>query len=115
MLGIHDLAMKKMVSFASDDRLDAVNLKVNQITKLSRTFLAQLEALNKHRGKGQQKNTVEHVTVNGRCRMHGGKSTGAPYGNQHALQHGLRTKQAIADRQMISRLLKESYKLIEDI
>ena len=64
MLGIHDLAMKTLVSCASDDRLDAVNLKINQITKLTRTFIAQLEALNKHRGKGQQKITVEHVTVN---------------------------------------------------
>lgn len=25
---------------------------------------------------------------NGRCRMHGGKSTGAPKGNQNALKHG---------------------------
>jgi len=25
---------------------------------------------------------------NGRCRMHGGKSTGAPQGNQNALKHG---------------------------
>lgn len=64
MLGIHDIAMKKMMCCVSDDRLDAVNLKINQITKLSRTFIAQMEALNKHRGKGQQKITVEHVTVN---------------------------------------------------
>ena len=26
--------------------------------------------------------------TNGRCRMHGGKSTGAPKGNQNALKHG---------------------------
>jgi uncharacterized protein YjcR len=25
---------------------------------------------------------------NGRCRMHGGKSSGAPKGNQNALKHG---------------------------
>lgn len=25
---------------------------------------------------------------NGRCRMHGGKSTGAPKGNQNAFKHG---------------------------
>ncbi len=32
--------------------------------KASRTFATLLEALNRHRGKGQQKVTVEHVTVN---------------------------------------------------
>jgi len=46
--------------------------------------------------------------ANGRCRMHGGKSTGAPRGNQNALKHGFYTKQAIADRRHIRQLLKES-------
>ena len=53
--------------------------------------------------------------ANGRCRMHGGKSPGAPVGNQYALKHGLRTKTAIAERQMISRLLRESYDLMNEI
>jgi hypothetical protein len=35
-----------------------------QASKASRTFTALLEALNRHRGKGQQRVTVEHVTVN---------------------------------------------------
>jgi len=34
-----------------------------QANKLSRTYAALLEALNHHRGKGQQKVTVEHVHV----------------------------------------------------
>jgi hypothetical protein len=114
---------------------------LNQANKLSRTYTTLLEALNRHRGKGQQKVTVEHVHVhaggqamvgivetpggfnansedqahakqitnapqppmwgtnekgqpvpvtpampNGRCRMHGGKSTGAPKGNKNALK-----------------------------
>jgi hypothetical protein len=36
---------------------------LNQANKLSRTFASLLEALNRHRGKGQQKVTVEHVHV----------------------------------------------------
>ena len=36
---------------------------LNQANKLSRTYTALLEALNRHRGKGQQKMTVEHVHV----------------------------------------------------
>jgi hypothetical protein len=34
---------------------------LNQANKLSRTYSTLLEALNRHRGKGQQKVTVEHV------------------------------------------------------
>ena len=34
-----------------------------QANKLSRTYGTLLEALNRHRGKGQQKVTVEHVHV----------------------------------------------------
>jgi hypothetical protein len=36
---------------------------LTQANKLSRTHAALLEALNRHRGKGQQKVTVEHVHV----------------------------------------------------
>jgi hypothetical protein len=37
---------------------------LNQAAKLSRTYTTVLETLNRYRGKGQQKVTVEHVTVN---------------------------------------------------
>jgi hypothetical protein len=36
---------------------------LSQANKLSRTYAVLLEALNRHRGKGQQKVTVEHVHV----------------------------------------------------
>ncbi len=35
----------------------------NALNKLARTFAAQMDALNRHRGKGQQAIRVEHVTV----------------------------------------------------
>jgi hypothetical protein len=37
--------------------------ELNQANKLSRTFATLLDALNNHRGKGQQKIKVEHVHV----------------------------------------------------
>jgi hypothetical protein len=37
---------------------------LNSANKLSRTYATLLEALNKHRGKGQQTVRVEHITVN---------------------------------------------------
>ena len=38
-------------------------MNLNQAIKLSRTHAALLDTLNKHRGKGQQRVTVEHVHV----------------------------------------------------
>jgi hypothetical protein len=133
---------------------------LSQANKLSRTFATLLEVLNRHRGKGQQKVTVEHVHVhaggqavvgmvetpgggdrqrleeqpmqsklpmhlsprcsartrrasrcqspampNGRCRMHGGLSSGAPKGNKNALKHGRYTAEAVASRREVAALI----------
>ena len=135
---------------------------LSQASKLSRAYAALLEALNRHRGKGQQKVTVEHVHVyaggqavvgvvehtggghqinsqeqphasklhmhlsprcgartragtqcqspamtNGRCRMHGGVSPGAPKNNKHALKHGHYTAEAIARRRSMKVLMAD--------
>jgi hypothetical protein len=49
-----------------------------------------------------------------RCRMHGGApKSGAPRGNQHARQHGLFTRDAIAGRRRIQALLAEARKLLQ--
>jgi hypothetical protein len=42
---------------------------------------------------------------NGRCRMHGGASTGSE-GNRNALKHGRYTSEAIARRRAISLLIR---------
>src|SRR5438128_8265375 len=43
---------------------------------------------------------------NGRCRMHGGPSLGAPKGNQHAYKHGRYSAESIARRREISALIR---------
>jgi hypothetical protein len=43
---------------------------------------------------------------NGRCRMHGGLSPGAPKGNKNALKHGRYTADAVANRREIATLLR---------
>ena len=48
---------------------------------------------------------------NGRCRMHGGKSIGAPKGNRNALKHGFYTAEAIAQRREIADLLRSMRQL----
>jgi len=40
-----------------------IDSNLNRGTKLLRTFLMQLEALNRHRSEGEQKMVVEHVHV----------------------------------------------------
>jgi hypothetical protein len=52
--------------------------------------------------------------TNGRCRMHGGMSPGAPRGNKNALRHGRYTADAIARRQEIAGLIRAMKSLAED-
>ncbi len=46
--------------------------------------------------------------INGRCRMHGGNSTGAPKGNKNAFKHGFYTATAIAERRYVRELIRAS-------
>ena len=64
-----------------------------QANKLSRTYATLLEALNRHRGKGQQKVTVEHVHVHaggqavvGMVGTPGGGDRAKPEDQAHAKQ-----------------------------
>jgi hypothetical protein len=50
---------------------------------------------------------------NGRCRLHGGKSTGPPPGNKNAFKHGRYTAQAIARRRDVRALLRSIKQLGE--
>ena len=52
---------------------------------------------------------------NGRCRMHGGKSPGAPKGNRNALKHGRYTAEAIARRREIAGLLRSMMALAREV
>ncbi|MFH1974657.1 MAG: HGGxSTG domain-containing protein [Pseudomonadota bacterium] len=52
--------------------------------------------------------------TNGRCRLHGGKSTGPPKGNQNAFKHGLYSRDAIERRRYIRQLFKDSQALFQE-
>jgi len=48
--------------------------------------------------------------------MHGGApGSGAPRGNKNAFKHGLFTREAIAERRLLSELMRRSQELIERI
>ncbi len=52
---------------------------------------------------------------NGRCRMHGGKSPGAPKGNRNAWKHGHYSAEAIAMRRLVRLLLSDAKETIERV
>ena len=43
--------------------------------------------------------------ANGRCRIHGGRSPGAPKSNQNAYKHGRYSEAAIRERRRLSVIL----------
>jgi len=65
MASVHNLAMEFMSQASrSDGSLEVVEANVNRANKLLRTFTAQMEALNRHRGNINQQMVVRDVTVN---------------------------------------------------
>ena len=64
LLAAHNAAMEcYRRAMIGEQTLEDRRENLTQANKLSRTYSTLLEALNRHRGKGQQKVTVEHVHV----------------------------------------------------
>ena len=63
MAGNHALTMEMICRAKSTSDVQHLQLYGNMAVKLQRTFTAQIEALARMRGKGQQTVRVEHVTV----------------------------------------------------
>jgi hypothetical protein len=49
---------------------------------------------------------------NGRCRMTGGMSPGAPKGNRNAFRHGFYSAEIVANRRKVGELLRAARKLV---
>jgi hypothetical protein len=52
---------------------------------------------------------------NGRCRLHGGLSPGAPKGNKNAFKHGNYSAKGIAERRQVSALIRSLRALADSI
>jgi hypothetical protein len=78
MVPLHSTAMDCLRRAAySGLTFEGRQQNLNFANKLARTYALQMEALDKHRGKGQQKVTVEHVHVSsGRPGIVGAVETG---------------------------------------
>ena len=95
LLAAHNAAMEcYRRAMHSEQTFEGRRENLNQANKLSRSSAVLLEALNRHRGKGQQKVTVEHVTVNaggqaivGSVQPPGGGVPSNPEDQPHALTY----------------------------
>jgi hypothetical protein len=64
LIAAHNAAMECYRRATIDDQtFEGRRENLSQANKLSRSYAVLLDALNRHRGKGQQKVTVEHVHV----------------------------------------------------
>jgi hypothetical protein len=91
LLASHNAAMEcYRRAMISEQTFEGRKENLNQANKLSRTYATLLEALNRHRGKGQQKVTVEHVHVhNGGQAIVGTVGGGGIQGNTEKQPHAL--------------------------
>jgi len=70
MLAIHNAAMKnltranRLLNSRVYKEIELGSKAFNVANKLARTYTMQMEALQRYRGKGQQKMVIEHVNVN---------------------------------------------------
>lgn len=87
MVGTHDAALECLRRAALPNQTyEGRDMALKHAQKLMTLYTKQLETLNKHRGKGQQKVTVEHVNVQA-----GGQ---AIVGNVEAGQRGSQQRNA---------------------
>lgn len=64
MIGTHEAAMECLRrAMIPDQTFEGRDANLKHAAKLTQIYARQMEALDKHRGRGQQKITVEHVTV----------------------------------------------------
>ena len=64
LIASHNAAMEcYRRAMIAEQSFEARRENLNQANKLSRTYAALTDALDRHRGKGQQRITVEHVNV----------------------------------------------------
>lgn len=64
MAAVHVAAMKHVRMMNHSETIPQLEVQERTVNKLMRTFAAQMTALKKYRSSGEQKVTVEHVTVN---------------------------------------------------
>ena len=112
LIAAHNAAMEcYRRAMLAEQTFEGRHESLSQANKLSRSCAVLLEALNRHRGKGQQKVTVEHVTVNaggqaivGSVQAPGGGAPSQIEEQPHALTHapGTPMRSANPEHELVS-------------
>src|SRR5215471_16613413 len=109
LIAAHSAAMEcYRRAMLAEQSLEGRREALSQANKLSRTFAMLLDALNRHRGKGQQKVVVEHVHIHrggqavvGVVHTPGGgahaKWEGQPYAIAHTPEPPMRSADAAGE------------------
>ncbi len=87
-------------------RRRACSLRLNQMGNIMQNKMAMHRSPRCGARTRSGKPCQSPAMPNGRCRMHGGMSPGAPKGNKNAFKHGRYTNEAIAARRNISELMR---------
>jgi len=65
MVACHNMAMEcARIAMRADQSSQGIDTYINHVTKLTRTFVAQVDALKRYRTGGKQTIQVQHVNVN---------------------------------------------------
>ena len=65
MVAVHNLAMSfSGRAMIPEQTIEGVDANINRVTKLMRTFTAQVETLKKYRNSGKQTVEVKHIQIN---------------------------------------------------
>lgn len=73
--------------------------------------LPRCDAIAKH----SQERCKQPAMANGKCRFHGGKSTGPPVGNKNAFRHGLYTAEVMKEKKAIAKLIRNAKKTLRKL
>jgi len=85
---LHSQGMEFMRrAMLNDQTVDGVDCNVNRMAKTLRTFATMADCLRTYRGGGQQKVTVEHVTVQAGGQAIVGAINGGPGGGDAQRNH----------------------------
>lgn len=104
MLAVHEASMECFRrAMLPEQTFEARDMNLKHAAKLTAIYTRQIEALDKHRGKGRQKITVEHVNVHaGGQAIVGNVEAGAKAGRSGGTPTSAKAQQALEDSRAAS-------------
>jgi hypothetical protein len=121
MAAVHMATMTLARRLAHVENIEQQDSAERAFNKLVRSYAMQMEALKRHRTGGEQKVTMQHVSVNegGQAIVgnvtQGASATAAAKEPPPALKHGRCRRESIAERRQLRALLRQPLTLVEEL